>query len=231
MIIINIIIKIFQWLLFSILTLINPNFFIIILYINFCALIFYDNRFFNLKISLRLNITKYPKNLIPFCFSFLFEAAGTLNETSWLEDSDLIDEQISKSKKFSGIVMQSKPYTCGPAALATALNNIGVISTETEISKLAGTDQTGTTMYGLLKAAKIKGVDAVGMRVSINNLRYNNIVFLTINNDFHYSVILKIDQEKVILADPALGNIKLSKKQFEEIYSGTALILISKERK
>ncbi|MDI6643885.1 MAG: cysteine peptidase family C39 domain-containing protein [Methanobacteriaceae archaeon] len=125
--------------------------------------------------------------------------------------------------------MQSKPYTCGPAALATALNNIGIISTENEISKLAGTDHTGTTMYGLLKAAKFKGVEAAGMRISIDNLRYNNIVFLTINSGYHYSVILKITHEKVILADPALGNIELTRKKFEDIYSGNALILISKD--
>ncbi|GAB4307797.1 MAG: hypothetical protein Kow0019_03770 [Methanobacteriaceae archaeon] len=231
MIILKIIFKSYPWLLFSILTSRCRYFYIIIHYISFYLSVLCNSGFFVLKTSLRLNITKYLKDFLFCSSSYLFEAAGTFNEITWLDASQLIDVQISKSKNFKGIVMQSKPYTCGPAALATALNNIGIISTEDEISKLAGTDHTGTSMYGLLKAAKIKGVKAAGMRISIDKLRTNNIVFLTINGCSHYSVIIKIIQKKVILADPALGKIKLTKNQFEEIYSGKALILIIKEKK
>lgn len=56
----------------------------------------------------------------------------------------------------TGIVMQTSNYTCGPAALATVLNNMGINATEQELAVLAGTDENGTIMYGLIQAAWLK---------------------------------------------------------------------------
>jgi predicted double-glycine peptidase len=51
--------------------------------------------------------------------------------------------------------MQSTGYSCGPAALATVLQNIGISVTEGELKVLAGTDASGTSMYGLVRAAQL----------------------------------------------------------------------------
>lgn len=41
-------------------------------------------------------------------------------------------------------------WNCGPASLATVLNNLGVTNvTQDEIASLAGTDYTGASMVGL----------------------------------------------------------------------------------
>ncbi|MFB2622943.1 cysteine peptidase family C39 domain-containing protein [Methanothermobacter sp. DP] len=50
--------------------------------------------------------------------------------------------------------MQTRNYTCGPAALATLLQNLGINTTEDELADLAETTEDGTTMQGLIKAAK-----------------------------------------------------------------------------
>ncbi|MEN4017275.1 MAG: cysteine peptidase family C39 domain-containing protein [Methanobacterium sp.] len=55
----------------------------------------------------------------------------------------------------SGIVMQSSDFSCGPAALATVLQNMGFNITEQELIVLAGTDTSGTTMHGLVRAAQL----------------------------------------------------------------------------
>gem|GEM_PF-4605818 len=54
------------------------------------------------------------------------------------------------------IVKQSTTYNCGPAALATVIKAQGVPCTEMEIAKMAGTDESGTSMYGLIQAARKK---------------------------------------------------------------------------
>jgi len=72
--------------------------------------------------------------------------------------------------------MQSTDYSCGPAALATVLQNMGFNVTESELKVLAGTDVSGTTMHGMAQAAKAKGLSAVGMRLSIDELRPDMIV-------------------------------------------------------
>lgn len=125
----------------------------------------------------------------------------------------------------TGIVMQTSNYTCGPAALATVLNNMGINATEHELAVLAGTDETGTTMYGLIQAAKSKGLNAKGMKVSINDLKKNSIVFLTINGNTHYSIIREITNESIKLADPGLGNIAMILEEFNNAYSGYALVI------
>ncbi|MBP2046764.1 C39 family peptidase [Methanobacterium aggregans] len=140
------------------------------------------------------------------------------------------EEQINESlsdvpSNTTGVVMQTTNYTCGPASLATALNNMGLNATELELAALAGTDENGTTMYGLLQAARSKGLNATGMKISSNDLKSNNIVYMTVNGGAHYSVIRDINNETVLLADPSLGNINLTREEFEEEYNGYALVV------
>jgi ABC-type enterochelin transport system substrate-binding protein len=59
-----------------------------------------------------------------------------------------------------GVVLQTRNYTCGPAALATVLQRLGVNTIEDELASLAGTTEDGTTMQGLLEASRAKGVNA-----------------------------------------------------------------------
>jgi predicted double-glycine peptidase len=125
----------------------------------------------------------------------------------------------------AGVVMQSTNYSCGPAALATVLNNLGINATEQELAILAGTDESGTTMYGLVQAAGAKGVNATGIRLSVNELKKNDIIALNINGIVHFSVINEIKYCGVKLADSSLGNFIISKKEFKKIYSGNALVI------
>ncbi len=41
----------------------------------------------------------------------------------------------------SEVVMATTIYTCGPAALATILKNMGIYTTEAELTQLSGTDE------------------------------------------------------------------------------------------
>jgi len=74
-------------------------------------------------------------------------------------------------------------------------------------------------------AARSKGLNAKGMKVSVNNLKKNNIVFLTINGNTHYSVINEITNESIFIADPSLGNIKMTLEYFNNTYSGYAIVI------
>ena len=121
--------------------------------------------------------------------------------------------------------MQCTDYSCGPAALATVLHNLGFNVTEQELKVLAGTDVSGTTMHGLAQAAKAKGLNAVDMRLSIDELRPNNIVHVILDGTPHYSVVREITNESVKLADPSLGNIEMTREKFSEIYTGNALVI------
>jgi len=121
--------------------------------------------------------------------------------------------------------MATTIYTCGPAALATVLKNMGIFTSEAEITQLAGTDQTGTSLYGLQQATINKGLTATGVRITADQLQPDYIIVLNINDQNHYEIIKSINSTTVILIDPNLGQIEMTRTQFQELYTGIALII------
>ncbi|MEL7671338.1 cysteine peptidase family C39 domain-containing protein [Methanobacterium sp.] len=122
-------------------------------------------------------------------------------------------------------MIQSDIWDCGPASLATVLNNMGISATQDELASLAGTDETGTSLYGLKIAAQSKGVTAIGARLTIDQLLTNNIVVLSINGVNHFDVVQNITNTTVYLFDPNLGNIQMTRDKFNELYIGIALLI------
>ena len=155
----------------------------------------------------------------------LDSVASANEDTQDLNDSLENDTVAIPQIDTTGIVMQSSDFSCGPAALATVLQNMGFNSTEQELKVLAGTDTSGTSMHGLSEAAKAKGLSATGMKLSVDDLKPNNIVHIILDGEGHYSVVREITNESVKLADPSLGNIELSREKFSEIYTGNSLVV------
>jgi parallel beta-helix repeat protein len=135
---------------------------------------------------------------------------------NWIANSSVVDD--------NGLVIQSNIWNCGPASLATVMNNMGFNVTDTEIADLAGTDKSGTTMYGLVHAAQVKGLNATGMILPVNQLKPNYIVLLTVDGLYHFSVIKDINDTMVLLADSAFGNINMTLESFTAQYSGYVLV-------
>ena len=126
----------------------------------------------------------------------------------------------------TGVVMADSYCNCGPAALATVLQNYFNINvSQDQLATLAGTDESGTTMYGLVQAAQDEGLTAEGLELSVDQLEPGNIVYLIINGVGHYSVITNITSTMVYLADSTLGNINMTLANFTAIYSGYALVI------
>jgi parallel beta-helix repeat protein len=143
--------------------------------------------------------------------------SGNNYTDNWLTDTSVIDS--------GEVVMATTIYTCGPAALATILKNLGIYTTEAELAQLAETDETGTSLYGLKTAAEAKGATAIGARLTIDQLRANYLVVLSINGTNHFEVIQNITDTTVYLFDPNLGNIEMTRDKFNELYTGIALII------
>lgn len=131
-----------------------------------------------------------------------------------------IDNQINNVQMVdtTGIVMSSTTYNCGPATLATVLQKLNINETQDMFASLAGTDENGTTMYGLTQAAQQKGVIAKGLKLKVNELKHGNIVYLIIDYEDHYSIITSINDTTVYLADTDFGNINMTLANFTAAY-------------
>ena len=146
------------------------------------------------------------------------------NNKSFNTSSKNLKDNLSQ-KNTTIIIMATTNHNCGPAALATVMQNyFGINATQDQVATLARTNENGTTMYGLAQAAQSEGLFAEGMNLSVDELEPGNIVYLAIGEG-HYSVIKNITNTSVYLTDSNLGNIKINISNFKAIYSGDALII------
>ena len=144
-----------------------------------------------------------------------------LNSTSTvLSENNITDSGIQDILEVdpTGIVMSDTIFNCGPAALATVMQNLGINVTQDELAYYAETDETGTSMYGLIQAAHEKGLIVKGLKLAVNQLEKNNIVYLTMNGNGHFSVIKDITDTTVYLADSDFGNINMTLENFTMAY-------------
>ena len=152
--------------------------------------------------------------------------ANSIKTESFDDLEESIDDMIEeKQKDTNGVVMANDNYSCGPASLATALNRYGLNLSLKEVSKHTNTSLNGTTMQSLIDTAKYYGFSAYGVEIDTKCLKENNIVHLNINGCEHWTVINKLTDTHVFLADSTEGNINLTIDDFNTYFSKKAIVL------
>lgn len=158
--------------------------------------------------------------------------SNEMNEANSIktEPSDALEESIDdmieeKQKDTNGVVMANDNFSCGPASLATALNKYGLNLSLNEVSKHTNTSLNGTTMQSLIDAAKYYGFSAYGVEIDTQNLKENNIVHLNINGCEHWTVINKLTDTHVFLADSTEGNMNFTIDEFNSYFSKKSIVL------
>lgn len=116
-------------------------------------------------------------------------------------------------------VKQYDTTDCGAACLATIAKQNGYKIGITKIREIAGTDKQGTNVLGLIKAAERIGFNARGVKgdkSAFFSKFYLPCIAHVISEGklLHYVVIHKITRKQVIIADPAVGIVKISPEEF-----------------
>ena len=123
----------------------------------------------------------------------------------------------------SRVILQEGRSDCGPAALQMILAHHRVAATQAELRRLAGTDERGTSVLGLSRAASLKGLDAVASRRSIDELRNAMLPAIAFVNDDHFVVVRRVQAGRIVVDDPARGRVRLSQGAFDALWNGTVL--------
>ena len=113
---------------------------------------------------------------------------------------------------------------CGPQTLRIICEIFGVKSTVEELARLAGTDETGTTMGGLYEAAEKKGLDPLGENFTIQKLeelKHPAIAFVRNN---HFVVVESFVDGKLRILDPPNLPYQITQHEFTDIWGGHALV-------
>lgn len=113
---------------------------------------------------------------------------------------------------------------CGPFVLQLAARDLGLDVSVEKIAGLAKTDETGTTMYGLCKAAKRLGFDAYGIRTDLDGLLNEEGRVIIFINDNHYVYIDEFLKSGLVYYDREEYKF-LSYSEFLNEWNGVALVV------
>lgn len=118
---------------------------------------------------------------------------------------------------------------CGPKALLLVCRGLGITTDLDELVELSEMDESGTSMAGLQKAAQQKGLQAVGVKISAGELATSSGAAICHLWGNHF-VMVEPDAGNLKVIDPSAAppDQKMSRDDFEALYSGFAL-LVSRE--
>lgn len=126
--------------------------------------------------------------------------------------------QSWKARRDLGIVKQNLDFSCGAASIATLLNNFyGQQLTEQEILVRMNKTELRASFDDMQQVMPQLGFEAKGYALpfeQLAQLKIPVIVYLKYRKNDHFSVLRGINGDTVLLADPSLGNMSLSREQF-----------------
>jgi hypothetical protein len=156
-----------------------------------------------------------------------------------------IQKKVSswKALRDANIVKQKYDYSCGAASVATLLTfYFGEKTSEKEVIKLIlknrnKTDiekitKEGFSLLDLKEAVEKLGYFGGAYRLKLKHLkklRTPVIVFIQSRGYKHFAVFKGIRGNRVYLADPSRGNIRMAIYRFKEQWQGIILVIDKKE--
>ena len=188
----------------------------------------------------------FPARLaVSCCLSIVVVSSAVVSAQIGLNDSTWRVNAPARSLKDlrdRNVVKQRFDFSCGAAALATIVRyGLGGSVTERDIlSELYGllsddervvVGKTGFSLLHLQRVAQARGYSADGFRIGPEQLPMLGgpvIVYIEPRGYKHFAVLRGIDGDRVFLADPSRGNIRLRLDTFLESWlkDGTGVIFV-----
>lgn len=125
-------------------------------------------------------------------------------------------------------VIQDGIKECGAACLLSIIKYYGGNVSLERLLELTNTTKEGTNFYNIQQAANEIGLISKGYKVEnidkLNSVEKPFISQIVKNNYKHFVVVYKIRNDKITIMDPAKGMIKITKEEFDKIWTGYILI-------
>lgn len=122
-------------------------------------------------------------------------------------------------------IQQQSTSDCGPACLAMISRYWGKKFSINMLRNIANVGRSGASLRSLATAAESIGFQARPVRASLNRIANQKHPWIAHWQGDHYLVVYRVQKNRVIVSDPAIGRKKLSIKDFQAGWTGYALLL------
>ncbi|MBR8836725.1 MAG: peptidase domain-containing ABC transporter [Stigonema ocellatum SAG 48.90 = DSM 106950] len=127
-------------------------------------------------------------------------------------------------------IQQQSSSDCGATCLAMISLYWGKRFSLNTLRKLARTDRRGASLQALADAAESLGYRALPVRASFSKVELQTNPWIAHWQGIHYVVVWKVEGDRVLICDPAIGKRSLPRQEFEASWTGYALLLSPTER-
>jgi NHLM bacteriocin system ABC transporter peptidase/ATP-binding protein len=123
------------------------------------------------------------------------------------------------------VIMQMEALECGAACLAMILAYYGKWMALEQVRRDSGVSRDGANAKNILGAARKYGLEAHGYRISPEAIRREATFPCIIHWNYnHFVVLTGFRAGKACLNDPSVGTISIPISEFNESYTGVALM-------
>lgn len=162
--------------------------------------------------------------------------SSSLN-TGWIRSEKPL--RSWKALRDQNVVVQRYDYSCGAGALATLMRYyfgdevteeeilFGILSSMTK-EEVLDREEKGLSLLDLKRYSEKRGYQAVGVKLkyaSLKQLKGPVLIHLEREDYKHFAVFKGVWGDRIYLADPSRGNIRLAAFRFAQEWSGIALVL------
>lgn len=132
-------------------------------------------------------------------------------------------------------VKQHDITDCGAACLTSISAHYKLKLPIARVRQIAGTDQKGTNLFGMIKAAEKLGFTAKGVKApkeALHEAPLPAVAHTVVKQRYqHYVVVYKITDTHVTVMDPARGKLeKRTRAEFEEEWTGILMLIAPGEK-
>lgn len=198
-------------------------------------------RFIILCLAVTLGITT-PLNRLPYHLEQVLACVLMGIVVAWFSVMPFLAPAVLRGRHESletritteGLCFQTTDYTCGPAAAVTALGKLGIKAEEGRLAVLAYSSPVIGTLPVCLSDAINSEYASYGLSCeferydSVAELQKVDVTLAVVKDRFlndHCVAVLEVDDESVLIADPASGKHIISHEKFAQIwrFSGIAI--------
>jgi len=143
---------------------------------------------------------------------------------------------------FQSVERQAYDYSCGSAAVATLMtyaynmprSEKAVFKDMFDLGNQEKIRREGFSMLDMSRYMNTQGLKAKGYRITLESIERNKVPFVALvnNNGYNHFVVVKtVTPSHVLVGDPNNGNIDYTRRDFEKIWNGLALVVLNRAGK